>query len=441
MVSSAVVLAAMGAAVAAMAPGCANEVTRLVGPREPVLLDFHEVPLPKQPDGQARSRLPEIEGIAHVEHKDGTTRVIVRGKPGPAFDFIGDGPVLVDGKVVYIGVRKDKHFLVFGDVEKGPYEAKIESCFSLSERNLGLTVSPDRRHVAVWMRRGEREFVILDGVEGQPYDVRGDPWRLEFSPDSNRLAYVASKGGGEVVVVDGRESAGYDEVSRFTFSPDSKHWVAKASRRVEGEWRYCLLADGVEVGWYDSTDGTPCFSPDSQRLAYVALRERYRIQCFVVVDGVEGKEYDPVTEPGLTFSPDSRRVAYVARRAGKSFAVFDGAESRPYEKVLYPRFSPDSRRTAYAARSGDRWFVVVDGKEGKSYGECSPPVFTPDSRYVAYIAARAEGAFLVVGGSEIGPYEVADFRPEIVFDGPTLLKVTLKREGKPLRLEVRLPPS
>jgi hypothetical protein len=426
LVSSAAVLAAMGAAVAAMAPGCANEAARLGGP-----------------DEQDRSRVPEIKGIAHREHKDGATRVIVRGKPGPAFDWIADGPILVDDKVVYIGVRKDKHFLVFGDVEKGPYEAKAERSYGNFPGPFGLTVSPDRRHVAVWMRRGKRQFVILDGVEGNPYDydIRGYPWRPEFSPDSNRLAYVASEGENEVAVVDGSESPGYDEVSELTFSPDSKHWVAKVSRRVDGEWRACLVADGKEVGWYDSTDGTPCFSPDSQRLAYVAERARHRMQCFVVVDGVEGKEFDPASEPCLTFSPDSRRVAYVARRAGKSFAVFDGIEGRPYEKVLFPRFSPDSRRTAYAARNGDRWFVVVDGKEGKPYEHCSTPVFSPDSRYVAYTITRAQKEFLVVGGSEIGPYEAGDSPPEIGFDSPTSLHVILNRQGKPVRLEVRLPPS
>jgi hypothetical protein len=156
LVSSAAVLAAMGAAVAAMAPGCANEAARLGGPHEPVLLDFREVPVPKPPDEQDRSRVPEIKGIAHREHKDGATRVIVRGKPGPAFDWIADGPILVDDKVVYIGVRKDKHFLVFGDVEKGPYEAKAERSYGNFPGPFGLTVSPDRRHVAVWMRRGKR---------------------------------------------------------------------------------------------------------------------------------------------------------------------------------------------------------------------------------------------------------------------------------------------
>ncbi|MCX5682142.1 MAG: hypothetical protein NT049_00435 [Planctomycetota bacterium] len=436
---SAAVLVAMGAAVAAMAPGCANEDARLGGAHEQVLLDFSEVPVPKPPVEQDRSQPREIKGIAHIEQKDSTTRVIVRGNPGPAFNFIWDGPVLVDDKVIYTGVRKGKAFVVFGDVEKGPYEPWIDICGGPRSRNFDLVVSPDGRHVAVWMRRGKQEFVILDGVEGKPYDVRRYPWRLEFSPDSNRLAYVASKGENVVIVVDSRESAGYDSVFSFAFSLDSKHWAAKADRRVEGEWRHGLLVDGVEAGWYDSINGTPCFSPDMQRVAYVAERSRHRLQCFLVVDGVEGNEFDPASNPCLTFSPDSRRAAYVARRAGKSFAVFDDVEGRPYERVLYPRFSSDSRRTAYLACSGDRWFVVVDGKEGKPYENCSPPVFSPDSRQVAYTAVRAQKEFLVVVGSEIGPYEAGDSPPEIVFDSPTSLHVIMNRDGKPVRLEVRLP--
>ena len=51
-------------------------------------------------------------------------------------------------------------------------------------------------------------------------------------------------------------------------------------------------------------------SPDSQHVAYVAVRGG---KVFVVVDGVEGKEYDGiVTGGGPRFSPDSQHVAYVA---------------------------------------------------------------------------------------------------------------------------------
>ena len=42
-------------------------------------------------------------------------------------------------------------------------------------------------------------------------------------------------------------------------------------------------------------------------------------QSFAVVDGQEGKRYDRIVERSLVFSPDSQRVAYVARREYFSF--------------------------------------------------------------------------------------------------------------------------
>ena len=32
----------------------------------------------------------------------------------------------------------------------------------------------------------------------------------------------------------------------------------------------------------------------------------------MVIDGVEGKEYDDIDAPALVFSPDSKHVAYIA---------------------------------------------------------------------------------------------------------------------------------
>jgi hypothetical protein len=59
------------------------------------------------------------------------------------------------------------------------------------------------------------------------------------------------------------------------------------------------------------------FSPDGKRTVYIAQRIAYIAGGvpswsgkFVVVDGVEGKTYDGVTN--ITFSPDGRRIGYVA---------------------------------------------------------------------------------------------------------------------------------
>jgi hypothetical protein len=90
---------------------------------------------------------------------------------------------------------------------------------------------------------------------------------------------------------------------------------------------------------------------------------------FVVVDGMEEKQYDGIGG-SLTFSPDSKRVAYGAKVGNKWLVVVDGQEQKPYDTILQgtPMFSPDSQRVAYGAKGGNKnWFVVVDGNEGKKY--------------------------------------------------------------------------
>jgi hypothetical protein len=80
------------------------------------------------------------------------------------------------------------------------------------------------------------------------------------------------------------------------------------------------------------------FSPDSKRVAYGA---RLGEKMFVVVDGVEGKEYYGIgkeyygiVKDTLVFSPDSNRIAYGATRGGKSLVVVDGVEGKEYDDIV-----------------------------------------------------------------------------------------------------------
>ena len=85
----------------------------------------------------------------------------------------------------------------------------------------------------------------------------------------------------------------------------------------------------------------------------------------MVLDGVEGKQYD--TAGFHTFSPDSKHLAYAARVGDKCFVVLDGVEGKQYDLLEFLTFSPDSNHIAYAAKEGNKGFVVVDGVEGKQH--------------------------------------------------------------------------
>ena len=118
-------------------------------------------------------------------------------------------------------------------------------------------------------------------------------------------------------------------------------------------------------GAYDMVaKGTPIFSLDGKRFAFVALR---RGKCFVVVDGTEGQQYEiiqdrwPITD--LVFSPTGRYVAFKTRRGGKSYLVVNGKEFGPYDDVVTKeagkvpgigdfRFAGDDNYFSYRAKTG-----------------------------------------------------------------------------------------
>ncbi len=127
------------------------------------------------------------------------------------------------------------------------------------------------------------------------------------------------------------------------------------------------MLDGREVGNRYSFVYPITFSPDGKRLAYVVHNPRP----FVVVDGVEGKQYDGVES--LIFSPDSNHFAYMAELGGRKFVVVDGVEGKPYgtmagwtyrEYALYDRFIyvafESSGRLRYIPWDNNRLYLVEE---------------------------------------------------------------------------------
>jgi Tol biopolymer transport system component len=292
-----------------------------------------------------------------------------------------------------------------------------------------LVVSPDSRRVLYVARRGGKELVVVDGVEGKGYDEILDgripvPEPPVFSPDSRRVAYAARRGGEWLVVVDGVEGKKCDTVGAPVFSPDSRRVAYGAARGDKG----LVVVDGIERE-VDGRIYRLMFSPDSRHVAYEVVRgfpnSTLSGKESFAVDGVEGKAYDLKQSigglRGFVFSPDSRRVAYVAELPcrdpqtglGKEFVVVDGVEGKEYDLIYLegskdtPLFSPDSRRVAYMARLGGKLFMVVDGVEGKE-GSGSP-VFSPDGRRLAYLAAHGGKQLVVVDSVEGKEYPLIYF--------------------------------
>jgi len=286
-------------------------------------------------------------------------------------------------------------------------------------------VSPDCRHLAYVERHRDAVRLIFDGVVLGEYESVDS---LHFSPDSLRVAFQAAVGAGTAIVVDGRPGKVYDRVPaglnfrRTVFSPDSEH-VAYVAIRPNGFGRQFVVCDGKEGRPY-SLIYSPSFSPDSQRLAYAARRGKGAV---AVVDSVEhdtGQRYGfPV------FSPDSKEVVWLASHEDKVQVMVDGRAMQGYDDIREVMFSPNSKRLAYAARRGDKWLVVTDGVEGEEFDECGRLCFSQDSQRLAYRAARGAEMMMVVDGVA-GPGFTDVRQPVFSPDSGGLAYVARRREKR-----------
>jgi hypothetical protein len=233
-------------------------------------------------------------------------------------------------------------------------------------------------------------------------------WSWSFSPDARHFGYVAAthepkpapNGGSETasghgvsqdekeaVVLDGVRGPWYDEIHPRTLGsphlPDGSSG-AGFPRFPDRLGRDSYLSPPVK------------FTPDGGRWAYVA---RQGDKWLAVVDGIEGNEYDEITNGHLIFSPDGGSHAYMARRDDKHFVVVNGVEGTAYGSIdPWSLTAGFSGRFAYKAQEAGEEFVVVDGLEGKRFNFVYNIAFSGDGRHYAYTAIKRGGFCLVVNG-------------------------------------------
>lgn len=281
-----------------------------------------------------------------------------------------------------------------------------------------IVFSPDSKRVAYLAISGNKTAVVVDGEENLYDSASG----LTFSLDGKHLAYYIVKGGkGTFIVLDGKETEQLG--TNFAFSPDSTRWAYSSINAYIGDPTYIVLDNKtLDLGTNNAIYGL-YFSPDSQRFAFdMRVGPNTYGSHRVVVDEVYGKEYQFPGVGKVFFSPDNRHVAYWAKSDGEGFfVVLDGVEGKNYSEVRDPLFSPDSNHTAYAARSNDGWHVVWDGNEGNNYTEIWGLTLSPDSKHLAY-AARAsrdgkDMQFVVVDGKE-GKKYLHDWYGQGILYGP-----------------------
>lgn len=213
----------------------------------------------------------------------------------------------------------------------------------------------------------------------------------------------------------GREQAGELKETR-TVSPDRRH-VAYVAKVAGGEAAY---VDGVKGKTYPAVASDPLseaglgspftFSRDGGRAAYVVNLSdaRARGPRRVVVDGQEGPTFDYVWSGGLHFSDNGKHFAYTAERGGKRFAVVDGVESGPYERVSAPAFRDYKEKgfvVAFDAVRDGRQLFVVNGREFAADDLKGRELFFGEQAREPREVVREGKHFVVWEGHDVGPFD------------------------------------
>jgi len=171
-------------------------------------------------------------------------------------------------------------------------------------------------------------------------------------------------------LINGKVKAKYEAINDAILSPDGKHWFLSVQH---GKQNFVVI-DGVEQPVYNCIHKM-VLSPDGRILAYCARKENGK-KC-VVLNGVEGKEYDGVL--GLKFSR-SNKLAYRAMKNSELCVVIDTEEERWYDWVSC--FEWYGNHYVYLARIGDHQCVVLDGTELGWYQEITEVNFEVTLRLV-----------------------------------------------------------
>ena len=271
-----------------------------------------------------------------------------------------------------------------------------------------------------------RVTVTTVGPEEIPADRY--PSSITISGDSSKIHYLSGRNTGPVTdggnedsgqpsIVDGKVTRSLVVRNQFggAISPDGAH-VAIIKRASGG---VVVELDGkAGPTFLNITDGVPLFSLDSKRLAYgVVLKEGCATY---IVDNKPSECFSRVGSP--LFSPDGTRFAFVGNRSGRAILVTDGVPGREYAGVTTPVFSNDGRAQAYWTRQPDGWYLVTNIREDGPYDEAKGPnpTFSPEGK-LAYVGVREGKTQLVVDAEPVA--EAEDGFSSLVFSSTGKLAI------------------
>lgn len=243
--------------------------------------------------------------------------------------------------------------------------------------------------------------IKLDTIESKIYQM-AEPilppscGAFIVSPNKRRLACIAAENNKLFLTVNGNKSEAFDRFENHTlcFSPDSVHVACGIILDDNGY----LLFDNDRLN-FNGRLTRLAFSPNSREYSFSLCRNNKWI---VVQNGIEGKEYDGLSNTGLVYSPDSRHLLYVGKLSDTARLVLDGIEIARHENIGNLAFSPDGCQIAYVAVDKDRYKIILDGTEIEeiSPDEDGSLIFDERTKKPKLVNVENEGSWLVTLSDE-----------------------------------------
>jgi hypothetical protein len=176
-----------------------------------------------------------------------------------------------------------------------------------------VVFSSDKKAMAYVAGDGNKNFVVLDGVEGTHFDEIYD---LRFSPVGSRLVYGARRGLEHFVVEGEREHGPYENIQpgSLVFRPDGKDlaWAAFGS---DGNWHVCVNGKTIDSGC-DRVISQITFSAGVSVPAYVGQYLTDGKPAFALSFGGKiGRAYDAIWmgDGGKLFVQENGSIKYFAK--------------------------------------------------------------------------------------------------------------------------------
>jgi hypothetical protein len=237
----------------------------------------------------------------------------------------------------------------------------------------------------------------LEGHTFRISDPRSSGALASWSPDGSLLSYVSGK---NLLFVDaeGRVhrsqswQTGNSGVSALVWSPDARRFAGVTYWGVYS-WLWVMNTDGtdfhqiVQETGYDNLPG-PTWAPDGSLILFSTSSTTH------VVDP-NGTEPQKILDDATAavWSPDGQRLAYVAldkgRSTGLGVARADGSEPHTVTQgdISDPAWSPDGSTIAFTRGRGATSqisLIGLDGANERTIAAGAGPTWAPDASWIAF---------------------------------------------------------